>query len=348
MHEQWARLAPGWNRFWFDPVPTSTLALVRIAYGLVLLAWCGFMSFDLVAFFSGSGVLPERLALPWTWSLLEAFPSDLALFILFALLVVAAACVLVGWHTRLAAVVAFVALVSFERRNLVVLNGADILLRLFALYLALAPAGASFSLDRWRHHRDRFWEFPARSPWPLRLVQLQLSVLYLSTVWLKLQGTTWRDGTAVSYAWRVAEVIRFDLPAWLTSSAPVMALATYLTLAVEVALAVLIWNRRARPWVIAAGVALHLSVLATIRVGLFSVTVFVGYLAFTRPETATRWLLALRKRLGHARSPVLRRVAAAGSCPGHQPDTEPATRDSTAQRALVVGGKGGDDPLDHS
>ncbi len=183
------RLVGLWNEFWFKPTSTATLALVRIAFGGVLLAWCVFMSFDLLAFFSDSGILPERVAYPWTWSLLEVFSSDIALVALFGLLVVAAICIIVGYHTRLASLVAFVVLLSFERRNLLVLNAADILLRLFALYLALAPAGAALSVDRWRHHRDRFWEFPARAPWALRLVQVQISVLYLFTVWLKLQGS---------------------------------------------------------------------------------------------------------------------------------------------------------------
>ncbi len=313
------RLAGMWNKFWFHPTPTSTLALVRIAYGAVLLTWCALISFDLFAFFSDSGILPERLARPWTWSLFDVFSSDLALVLLFGFLVVAAACVLVGFHTRLAAVVAFVVLLSLERRNFLVLNAADILLRLFALYLALAPAGAALSVDRWRHHRDRFWEFPARAPWALRLMQIQISVLYLFTVWLKLQGETWNQGTAASYAWRVTEVARFDLPAWIDSSALVSNVATYSTLAVEASLALLIWNRRARPWVIAAGVALHLSVLATIVVGLFSATVFVGYLAFTPPEVATRWLFTLRNHLWRAHSPLLRRIAAAGPDPSYQP-----------------------------
>lgn len=312
------RLASLWNDFWFRPTPTSTLAMVRIAYGAVLVCWCALMSFDLVAFFSDSGILPDAPDRPYAWSLLEVLDSRTALFVLFGLLVVAACCLLVGFHTRLAAVVAFVLLVSFERRNVLVLNAADILLRLFGLYLALAPAGAALSVDRWRRARDRFWEFPQRAPWALRLIQIQVSVLYLFTVWLKLQGETWNDGTAVSYSLRVSEVARFEVPAWIASSALVSNVATYGTLAIETALALLIWNRRARPWVIAGGVALHLSVLASIMVGLFSVTVFVGYLAFTPPDTATRWLEALRRWLWRSSSPRLRQVAAAGPDPGYQ------------------------------
>ncbi len=309
-----------WERFWFAPTPTSTLAVVRIAYATVLLGWCALISFDLLAFFSSSGLLEERVGRPFTWSLLDVFASDAAVIGLFVALVVAAACLLVGWHTRVAAVVAAVLLLSFERRNLVVLNSADTLLRLFGLYLALAPSGVALSVDRWRRTRDRFWEFPERAPWALRLMQIQVSVLYLFTVWLKVQGNTWNEGTAVSYSLRITEVARFEVPTWITQSAIVSNLLTYGTLAVELALAVLIWNRRARPWVIAAGVALHLSIQATIMVGLFSVTVFVGYLAFTPPETTARWLLALRSVLQRSPWKPLRQVASAGPPHGHQPE----------------------------
>jgi hypothetical protein len=315
-------LRAAWDRFWFAPTPTSTLALVRIAYASVLLGWCALISFDLTAFFSPSGILPSRVRLPWSWSLLDVFPSDTAVALLFAVLVWAAVFLFVGFHTRLAALVAFVVLLSFERRNLVVFNSADTLLRLFGLYLALAPAGAALSVDRWRAARDRFWEFPLRAPWALRLIQVQVSVMYLFTVWLKVQGETWNQGTAVSYSLRVLEVARFDLPHWLTESAVVSNLLTYGTLAVELALAVLLWNRRARPWVVGAGLLLHVSIQSTIMVGLFSTTVAVGYLAFTEPENAGRWLLAVRDRLRRSRLAPLRRLGSAGPPPdgGSQPE----------------------------
>lgn len=314
-------LRAAWDRFWFAPTPTSTLALVRVAYASVLLGWCALISFDLTAFFSSSGILPSRVERPWSWSLLDVFGSDTAMTLLFAVLVWAAVFLLVGFHTRLAAVVAFVVLMSFERRNLVVLNSADTLLRLFGLYLALAPAGAAFSVDRWRAARERFWEFPLRAPWALRLIQVQVSVMYLFTVWLKVQGETWNNGTAVSYSLRVMEVARFDLPRWLTDSALLSNVLTYGTLAVELSLAVLLWNRRARPWVVAAGLLLHVSIQTTIMVGLFSTTVAVGYLAFTEPENASRWLLVLRDRLRRSRLGPLRRLGWAG--PRREADSQP-------------------------
>ena len=62
----------------------------------------------------------------------------------------------------LAAVVCFVALLSFERRNPYVLNSGDLLLRHLLLFLALSPAGAALSLDA-RRQGDP-WTFPLRTP----------------------------------------------------------------------------------------------------------------------------------------------------------------------------------------
>ena len=49
-------------------------------------------------------------------------------------------------------------------------------------------------------------------------MQIQLSVIYLSTVWGKLQGDLWRNGTAVSYALRIDDIQRFPTPGFLTDS----------------------------------------------------------------------------------------------------------------------------------
>ncbi len=316
-----------WNRFWFAPAPTSTLAAVRIAYGLVLLAWTLSLAPDAVDFLSSSGLLTERPGGPWTWSLLDLSSSPAAVMGLVAVLVAAAAALVLGFHTRLASVVAFVVLLSFQRRNPFVDNGGDALLRVLGFSLMLAPAGAALSLDRWRSWAGSSWECPHRAPWALRLMQVQMSIVYLLSVWEKVQGTTWNDGTAVSYALRVEELTRIILPGWITESLVVVNLLTYATLATELALGVLVWNRRARPWVLAAGVALHVGIEATMVVGFFSLVVLVGYVAFIPPETMNRVVVALRDRLAgwagrfHAES---RKDTGAGVLPSLTPT--PRTR----------------------
>ncbi len=175
------------------------------------------------------------------------------------------------------------------------------LIRLLAFYLMLAPAGVALSLDRRRLAPERFWEFPRRAPWALRLMQVQLSILYLAGLWIKLQGTTWNDGTAVSYAMRISDLTRFPLPGFLIHSALLSNLMTYGTLAIEFSVPILIWNRRLRPWVMLAGVSLHLGIEYSIRVGFFSLAMLTLYLSFLDPAWAEMKLLAVRGWLDRTR-----------------------------------------------
>jgi hypothetical protein len=289
-----------WQRFWFEPEETSTLALVRIAFGAVVLAWTLTLTNDAYDFFSGSGVLPSP---DWegeagaAWGLLDVFEGRLAVALLLGALLLASVCLIVGQYTRLAAVVVFLGLLSLERRNPFVFNSGDGLLRVIAFYMMLAPSGASLSLDRWRREPGSFWEFPRRAPWALRLMQVQLSVLYLSSVWAKLPGETWNDGTALSYALRLEDLARFELPLSITDSELIVNVLTYGTLAIEAAIGILVWNRTLRPWVLALGVGLHVGIDLTVRVGFFSYALFVLYIAFLPPDAVSARLLAWRDRI---------------------------------------------------
>jgi predicted DCC family thiol-disulfide oxidoreductase YuxK len=297
-----SRVVQGWERFWFAPAPTSTLALFRIGFALVVLAWALSLAPSLFAFFSEDGILPaqpDRGAA--SWGVLGVFSSDAALTALYLAMVAGAVCLLVGFRSRLAALVVFVCIVSLNRRNPWVLNSGDLLLSVLAFYLMLAPSGAALSVDRWLRNRKGFWEFPERSLWSLRLVQVQVSILYVAAVWAKLQGTTWNDGTAVSYAFRIEDLERFPVPDLVTGSLVLVNLLTFGTLAVELALGLLVWNRVLRPWVLLAGVGLHLGIDLAVRVGFFSYAVLVAYIAFIPPETAREWILRLRRAAGRLR-----------------------------------------------
>ena len=294
------RPSAAWRRFWFEPEETSTLALVRIAFGLVVLVWTLSLTRDADGFFTDSGILPssdfqgEAAA---SWGLLDLLEGQLAVTALLVVLTLASLFLIVGQDTRVAAVVVFIGVLSLERRNPFVFNAGDGLLRVIAFYMMFAPAGASLSFDRWRDARKTFWEFPARAPWALRLMQVQLSILYLASVWAKLAGETWNNGTAVSYALRLEDLQRFEPPTAVAASELVSNLVTYGTIAVEASLGVLVWNRTLRPYVLALGLGMHLGIELTLRVGFFGMALFVLYIAFLPPEAVSARLLWLRDRI---------------------------------------------------
>lgn len=293
----------GWSHFWFSPEPTTTLGLVRISYGVLAIAWTMSLLPDLATMYSDQGLVPSQpgneSALTW----LARWDSPWVVAVLWALLLVAAVGLTVGAWSRIAAVLVFVAMLSFQRRNPDALNSGDVLLRLIAFYLALAPSGAALSLDRWRAHRDSFWQAPLRSPWALRLLQVQVSLLYLFSVFYKVRSDNWSDGTAMYYITHLSSLQRVALPDPLTESLLLMNVVTYTSLAIELALGILIWNRRARPWVITCGVALHLGIETTMLVGFFSLAIFVCYVAFVPADTADRWVTAARREVRRRRRP---------------------------------------------
>jgi hypothetical protein len=190
-----------------------------------------------------------------------------------------------------------VLLIAVQRRDVYVLNSGDLLLRELALYLALMPAGEVWSLDARRRDRSSL-----RAPWGLRLLQLQISGLYLFSVAAKLHGTSWQDGTAVGKALQLDDLQRLVVPHSLAASVTLSALFTYGTLVVEAFLVLGLWFPRTRWWAMAAGIGIHLGIEATLLIGWFSLTILSCYLAFV-PATSLRALVARATARGAVFSP---------------------------------------------
>jgi Vitamin K-dependent gamma-carboxylase len=293
-----ARAADVWHRFWFEPRPTSTLALFRIAFGMIVTAWTVSLIPNLFAFFGPDGIEPGRPGHhPGEWGLLTTYTGSFVLVMVLVATLVGAVALTLGLFTRVAAVVVFVGVVSFEQRNGLINNSGDALIRNLAFYCALAPSGASLSLDRLRSAPDTFWQFPPRAPWALRLIQIQLSVGYLSAVWHKVQGKSWRDGTAVSFALRIEDIGRFDAPDFITRSIMLTEVLTFGTLALELMLGMLVWSRIVRPLIMPMGIVLHLTTEFFLMVGFFGFAMLAAYLAFLAPEAASRHIMSVRDRL---------------------------------------------------
>jgi hypothetical protein len=291
------RVRGAWEGFFFTPESTAPLAVLRIAYGLVAALWTLTQLPDLFVFYGPDGLLPTPPPVTaGQWGVLTTLNSVPAISVVWLVTLLAALALAVGAFPQVAAVVLLVGFIALDRRNPYLLNSGDILLRVMAVYLVFAPSGASLSWDRWRRHPDRFWEFPRRAPWAIRMLQVQLSVMYLAAVWAKLQGDVWRNGTALSYALRMLDQLRAPSPELVAGSGLLVEWLTFGTLLLELSIGILVWNRRARPWVLGAGFLMHLGIEIVIMVGFFSIAVWCLYLAFLPPERTERTILTLRDR----------------------------------------------------
>ena len=276
------------RRWLFGPLDTAPIAALRIACGLLVIGWTVSLLPDVHTFLADDGLTSSAVKGTRGWWTVDLVSPWAAVLLLLG----AAVAVLVGWHTRIATVLVWLLLIAVQRRDVYVLNSGDLLLRDLAFYLSLMPAGEVWSLDA----RRRGSSSP-RAPWGLRLLQVQLSLVYFFSVVAKLHGDTWQDGSAVGRAVQLADLQRFVVPQSVATSVTASALLTYGTIVIEGALVFGLWLPRFRWYAMAAGVSIHLGIEATLLIGWFSLTVISCYLAFVPPETMRTAVAVVRARV---------------------------------------------------
>lgn len=288
------RLWLAWERFFFAPQSPLPIAVFRILYGICVtatllllhpmwLAWYGTESW--VSRVTMSVIEPgPRL------SLFAVLPqSDAWVMALFWFALISAILLTLGLFTRISTIAVFLCLTSIQQRNLFILNGGDTFLRLAGFFLIFAPAGAALSLDhvirRWRRREGRTWKLYA--PWAQRMIQFELCLLYFSAFLWKMQGSSWRNGTALFYVAQLQAMQRFPVPAWLHS--PVLLhLGTWYTLVLELGLSTLLWFRPFRAPLLVLGLLFHLALEYSLNIPMFEWDVLTAYVLFLSPESLER------------------------------------------------------------
>ncbi|MCB1122477.1 MAG: HTTM domain-containing protein [Verrucomicrobiae bacterium] len=274
-----------WDDIFFKPRDTTACAVVRIAFGLTLLPYALILGLDLIQFHSETGLLPYSVSValvdpdvlsPLGW----LAPNDVMLWFCFYLFVIQVLLLLFGVKSRLQAICVFFWLVAFQHRNNLLIDGGDTLARLLAFYLFCMPCGERFSLDSFleqkKHIKPR--ELPV---WGLRLLQIQMVLLYISTALSKAGGTKWLDGSAMVYVVQLNDVFgRFPLPQFLLGSLPALHVLTWLVLVVEFLIPIGLCVKRTRMITVGLAILFHLALDYSMNLYLFQWFMIVGLLSF--------------------------------------------------------------------
>jgi hypothetical protein len=264
----------GRRRWWTGPVRAERLAALRIGLAAVLL-------FDvLVNYLPHARDLygPDGLAGPAGrgWSVLGGAPDPHLIRAALALWAAAAAGLLVGAWTRAWAVLAWVLSTSFANLNPLAENAGDTVRGIVLFYLMLCPCGAAWSLDA-RHRRGPAagpaWVYP----WPLRLLFVQMVLIYFNNGLHKVVGRDWLTGRSLYYVlgdltlarWSYAE---WPLPYRLTQ------LLTWLVLGWELLFPALVLWRPLRVAALCFGAAFHVGIWACLELGNFAPYMLCLYL----------------------------------------------------------------------
>lgn len=145
-------LQNAWNAAFYGTCDPRLLALLRIGFASLVLVQALVMLPQMSMLWSEHGILPladlHDVAGGFVPTLFSVLPhSDLVLWSGYALLLLHASLLLVGYRPRLQLVCTLVWLISFQNRNPLVLNGQDAVLRLIGVFLIPAQIGAAWSVD---------------------------------------------------------------------------------------------------------------------------------------------------------------------------------------------------------
>ncbi len=297
-----AHYASAWRGFVTDPLDTAMLGPIRAILGtLCLWSWVN-MGLDLQAWLGPEGWLPLDQAialrtsnLAWSWSLWDYVPQAAVLPAYLLGLVVITLWTLGGW-CRLTGPLVWVLIHSTVRRLPVMLFGFDAVMGTFVLYLAITGTGGeSLSIDRLLARRkgtEPSPTAPLRGTVALRLLQLQMCLIYGAAGLSKLLGEPWWTGSAAYFLVANTEFRGVSILESLGESHMLTAICTFFPLWTEILYPVAIWPKLLRPLVLILTIGMHLAIATTLGLWEFSLAMIAANLAFVDGA----WIRRILKR----------------------------------------------------
>jgi hypothetical protein len=306
----WLRsAADGWDRFWFTPALPHTLALVRILGGAMLLYTHAVWTIELNSFLGRESWLTSDTAAllnqgpggrNFAWSYWYYVDSPALIWTLHVAALVVFAMLTLGLFTRVTAVLAWIAAISYCHRLTGTLFGLDQVNVFIATYLMIGDSGGAWSLDRWlAARRSAAGVSPApphHSPThPLtyspsistniavRLLQLHLCIIYLFGGIGKMRGEMWWDGSALWYAFASLEYQSLSMT-WTVRYPWLLALLTHITVFWETFYCFLVWPKLTRPICLALAVLVHLGIAVCLGMKTFGLAMIIMNAAFIDPQ----------------------------------------------------------------
>jgi hypothetical protein len=115
--------------------------------------------------------------------------------------------------------------------------------------------------------------------------------LYGATGWHKiLDEPSWWNGRPLAHFLVMDTWGGYPLGVWLSSHPAPLLFASWWTLLFEASFPFLIWWKRTNPWLLLAGVCMHVGILLTLRVNTFSFVSIAAYPILLHPDVDVRAL----------------------------------------------------------
>ncbi len=296
-----------------DPPPPAivsldlrSLALFRIVFGTVVLLDLLVRIPEIGVFYTDDGTLPRAFMFStmrtWGGYSLQFLSGEWPIqFAIFAVMIAVMACFIVGYRTRLAAVLAWLLIMSMQGRNPYILHGGDDVIRVLLFWCIFAPINARWSVDV-ALNKDQPLLPVLNASWGAQALMFQLCFIYWTTAVWKLHRVWVIDGSAIYYALSLTQFAK-PFAVWLVHFPLLLRFMTYSTIALEFfgpfLLFIPFWNRWFRLLAMVSFIGLHMGIFLTMAIGFFPWTCMAAWL-MVMPSMVWDWVEVMSARLSHS------------------------------------------------
>jgi len=251
-------------------VDRRTLGFSRILLGFLMVTDLFRRTPDWLNMFSDQGVLPNHVQLWRTsgwglFSIVTGFSTAPELWALWFVMLCTFSCVLIGYKTKIAQVLALVFITGMNGRILLIENGGYVVYNLLALWTCFLPMGDRFSVDSLLASMKRRKEanaeelndrtgvleerlFKPHVSLVVGVILAQICAIYYFNV-IHKTGGLWKNGTAVHYVLYVDRMVTPIVGLIRTHIPPILILiATKFVLMAEAGIPIALASPIGRTW----------------------------------------------------------------------------------------------------
>jgi hypothetical protein len=316
-------LIVAWNRTWFPETSAVRLAACRIiVVGATLLFFTSSLEQHLhLIKFNEAFIQPQTIIVALAHILTMDFLRSTAFFVLlYWVTIISGVTTLVGFWTRTSALL-------FSLGNLILVAHAysygtrhhpDAALAIFLLLLAFSPSGLCLSVDSYCKRLKGRNKHPTNASgvtaqvdnayWPLLLTQILLSLIYLSAGLCKLRvgGLHWLNGYTLQTC-LLQDAVRFQnsYGFWLAQQHELSIALSLIIVIFECFFFLTVIWKTVRPFILLAGVGLHIGIFMTMSAPFFQLLVlYAVFIDFDCIAKYLTLLLAQGAILNRSYSPI--------------------------------------------
>lgn len=275
-----------WDWFWFSPRNLLGIAYMRVVL-LSVMTYIYTLRLWNLDYFTDSSWIPRSKALlifpepirPLFGWFFWPDSMNLPVHVLFVALLIL---LLFGIGGRYIMWLAWIIDIGFMQRNFSINFGADLVCSLFLFYMSFTQSCERLSVINLFRKKTVFKQSDTLSSMAIRMIQVQISVIYVYTGFEKLKGMSWWDGTALWSVLANPQMVMFDM-SFMRNAPTVIAAVTFLTVIFEIYFVPFALWKKTRPLWLLGGAGFHLGIAIVVGLLPFSAAMMSTYFLFMTP-----------------------------------------------------------------